>query len=54
MVNGSTPNEGAVEVIANNGSWGIVCGYGWDSREASVVCRMLGYGGKNIIYFILS
>ena len=38
------PNEGRVEVMHANGSWGGIClSRNWDLTEASVICRMLGY-----------
>ena len=42
LVNGSTPNQGRVEVLYG-GTWGTVCHNHWDSRNAKVVCNMLGY-----------
>lgn len=34
--------EGTVEICINK-IWGTVCSYGWDSKDAIVVCRQLGY-----------
>ena len=39
---GTTDYEGRVEVCWNE-IWGTICDYSWDSRDASVVCRQLGY-----------
>ena len=40
--NGLSSKEGNVEVCVD-GYWGEVCSNYWDSREANVVCKQLGY-----------
>lgn len=42
---GSNSSSGRVE-MCYNGQWGTVCDYLWDTNEATIACKQLGYNGK--------
>ena len=47
LADGRSAYDGRVEVCLD-GFWGLVCDDSWGARDATVVCRQLGYvGGKN-------
>ena len=42
LAGGSLESAGTVEICINK-VWGTVCDDGWDSNDATVVCRQMGY-----------
>ena len=55
LVGGSDVSEGTVEVCFDN-LWGLVTQTGWDTNDAQVICRQLGYSpiGETLLPTIYS
>ncbi|XP_041349224.1 scavenger receptor cysteine-rich domain superfamily protein-like [Gigantopelta aegis] len=49
LVDGPQRNEGRVEIV-RNGVSGTICDDHWDEKDASVICRMLGYNNGGIAH----
>ena len=46
LAGGFLPSEGRVEICFDD-VWGTVCDDNWDSNDARVVCRQLGFSDKS-------
>lgn len=49
LAGGSDKSNGRVE-IGYNGRWGIVCAWSWQTADAKVLCRTLGYKDGIVTY----
>ncbi|PIK34659.1 putative deleted in malignant brain tumors 1 protein [Apostichopus japonicus] len=47
LVGGAFPQEGRIEVYHDD-QWGTICDHEWDDKDASVICRQLGYSDIGI------
>ena len=49
LVGGTNDHEGRVE-INRAGEWGTICGNDFDSMDAGVICRELGFPNAMMVY----
>ena len=48
LVDGGFPSEGQVRLFVQD-VWVVVCGDGWSTANAMVVCRQLGYSSQGTV-----
>ena len=53
LTRGSYSNVGRIDLCVR-GTWATICSKSFDSKDASVVCRQLGYSpyGKSLQFFV--
>jgi deleted-in-malignant-brain-tumors protein 1 len=39
--------------VCSQGIWGIVCQSSWNSIDAYIACKMLGYNGAGMLLFMM-
>ena len=50
LVDGGFPSEGQVRLFVQD-VWVVVCGDGWSTANAMVVCRQLGYSSQGAVAY---
>ena len=53
QLDGDAENEGRVEFCSSS-RWGLVCSDNWDTNDAKVVCRQLGYNVEGKLIMLLN
>ena len=49
LVEGYTRGLSIVQVCESE-DWNTICAEGWDSTDANVVCRQLGFASKGLLH----